>query len=175
MTRIAIIGNAGGGKSTLARKLSTQLDLPLCEVDPIQWQPNWERAPDHEIQATYDRWLQEPRWIIDGWGTWDQLKTRFEAADTIVHIDMPIIRHYWWATKRQALSILKINPHWPPPGCKAWPITKLLFQRMNQINTELRPALLEILEGHRSSGKLIELKSPRDSRKFLTSVKNSIT
>lgn len=166
MTRIAIIGNAGGGKSTLARKLSARLDLPLYEVDPVQWQPNWERTPAEEIQTHYDNWLSQPRWIIDGWGTWEQLDARFEAADTIIHIDMPISRHYWWAAKRHLLSILRLNPHWPPPGCKAWPVTKRLFQLMGQIHKNTRPTLLEHLETYRESEKLHELRSPREIREF---------
>ena len=77
MTRVAIIGNAGGGKSTLARKLSAKLDLPLREVNPIHWRPNWERAPAEDIQAVYDNWLLDERWIIDGWGTWVISMPRF--------------------------------------------------------------------------------------------------
>jgi len=35
MDRIAVIGNAGGGKSTLARALATRHDLPYVEVDAL--------------------------------------------------------------------------------------------------------------------------------------------
>ncbi len=34
--RVAIIGNGGGGKSTLAIRLSRAFDLPYHPVDPIQ-------------------------------------------------------------------------------------------------------------------------------------------
>jgi adenylate kinase family enzyme len=33
--RIAIIGNAGGGKSTLARAMAARRGLPLTEVDKL--------------------------------------------------------------------------------------------------------------------------------------------
>jgi MoxR-like ATPase len=36
MRRVAIIGNAGGGKSTLARTLGAALALPFHEVDLLQ-------------------------------------------------------------------------------------------------------------------------------------------
>jgi len=39
MTRIAIIGNAGGGKSTISRKLRDSLRLPLHPIDQLQWRP----------------------------------------------------------------------------------------------------------------------------------------
>lgn len=45
MRRVEIIGNGGGGKSTLAIRLSRDFDLPYHSVDPIQWQPGWVRAP----------------------------------------------------------------------------------------------------------------------------------
>ncbi len=39
MTRVAIIGNAGGGKSTMARKLAAARGLPYFAVDKFQWRP----------------------------------------------------------------------------------------------------------------------------------------
>src|SRR3982750_2556107 len=45
VTRIAIIGNAAGGKSTLARKMSTARGLPCIEVDTLLWQEGWKLAP----------------------------------------------------------------------------------------------------------------------------------
>lgn len=35
--RIAIIGNGGGGKTTLARSLAEKYSLPLTHVDSIQY------------------------------------------------------------------------------------------------------------------------------------------
>ena len=43
--RIAIIGNAGGGKTTLARKIGATLNIPIAHVDAIQYQPGWGRTP----------------------------------------------------------------------------------------------------------------------------------
>jgi len=42
MARVVIIGNASGGKSTLARKLAPHRDLPLTEIDRLLWQPGWK-------------------------------------------------------------------------------------------------------------------------------------
>jgi adenylate kinase family enzyme len=35
MQRIAVIGNAGGGKSTLARALAIRRGLPYVEIDTL--------------------------------------------------------------------------------------------------------------------------------------------
>jgi adenylate kinase family enzyme len=45
MIRVAVIGNAGGGKSTLCRKLSKALDIELFPIGRIQWKPGWIPAP----------------------------------------------------------------------------------------------------------------------------------
>ena len=47
MKRVAIIGNAGGGKSTLARELATASGLPLHVLDKIQYLPGGTAVP-HE-------------------------------------------------------------------------------------------------------------------------------
>lgn len=48
MRRIAVIGNAGGGKSTLSRLLGDALALPVHHVDSIQYRPGWERTPSQQ-------------------------------------------------------------------------------------------------------------------------------
>jgi adenylate kinase family enzyme len=101
MTKVAIIGNGGGGKSTLARRLAAATGLPVHEIDDIQWQqPGWVPVPADVVRVRHERILAEAGWIIDGWGPWDAVERRFAAADTVIVVDMPLVRHYWWATKR---------------------------------------------------------------------------
>ncbi len=50
MTRVAVIGNAAGGKSTLCRQLSHARKLPYFPVDKIQWRPGWHLVPESERQ-----------------------------------------------------------------------------------------------------------------------------
>jgi adenylate kinase family enzyme len=68
MQRVAVIGNAGGGKSTLTRALAAKSGLPLYPVDKVQWQPGWQAVPEAEVTAALDAYAAEPRWVIDGWG-----------------------------------------------------------------------------------------------------------
>ena len=37
--RIVVIGTPGAGKTTLARRIAGQLELPHIELDAINWQP----------------------------------------------------------------------------------------------------------------------------------------
>jgi hypothetical protein len=167
MQRVAIIGNAGGGKSVLARKLGELLNCPVYPFDDLQWQPGWILTPAEEIQATHSEWISQPEWIIDGWGSWDILKARFEAADTIIFVDFPLAVHYWWAAKRQIKAGLKINSGWPPAGCKGLPVTGRLFRLMWKIHSETRPQLIVLIDQYAEGTRLIHLQSPRGMRSFV--------
>ena len=59
--RIAIIGNAGGGKSTLARKLGKALDLPVTHVDSIQYRSDWQRTEAAECNQILEVAAQADR------------------------------------------------------------------------------------------------------------------
>lgn len=166
MQRIAIIGNAGGGKSLLARHLGDALDLPVFVVDSVQWRPGWTRTESAELTRTLDEWADESRWVIDGWGPWDSIERRFAAADTIIFVDLPITRHYWWAFKRQIEAALGRRADWPPPGCRALPITFRLFGLMRQIHREIRPRLLETLTVSRVRPRVVHIRTVDDLREF---------
>ena len=105
MSRVAIIGNACGGKTTLAIKLSRALRINVYLVDKIQWKPNCHRTPLAELKKKRNEILATNRWIIDGWSSWDLIAERFEAADTIIFADYSIHIHYWRAFKRQIKAI----------------------------------------------------------------------
>jgi adenylate kinase family enzyme len=53
MTRVAVIGNAGGGKSTMCRKLSKALDIEWFPIDRIQWKPRWTPASYFDLVNSY--------------------------------------------------------------------------------------------------------------------------
>ncbi|MEL6491679.1 MAG: adenylate kinase, partial [Cyanobacteria bacterium J06621_3] len=76
MNRIAVFGNAGGGKSTLSRQLAEITGLPWVPLDSLQYQPGGEEVPHAEFKAAHDALLQQDRWIIDGFGSMDTLWNR---------------------------------------------------------------------------------------------------
>jgi hypothetical protein len=169
MQRIAIIGNAGGGKSILARKLSMMLALPVHEIDLLQWKPGWTAASAAELKHAHDQWLAAPAWIIDGWGSWDAIMARFDLADTIIVIDFPLALHYWWAIKRHATCLFQSNPAWPPPGCRALPVTWRLLKMIWQIHRTMRPQLLELAEQYDERARVIHIRSPHEMRRLVLS------
>lgn len=54
MRRVAVFGNAGGGKSTLSKRLAEITDLPLIFLDLIQYKPGGEKVSDEEYKIAHD-------------------------------------------------------------------------------------------------------------------------
>lgn len=86
MKRVLLIGSGGAGKSTLARKMSKQLNITAFHLDKLLWKPNWQMTPKPEQAIIVNNLVRQDSWIIDGNynGTLD---IRVAAADTIVFLD----------------------------------------------------------------------------------------
>lgn len=138
--RIAIIGNAGGGKSRLGRALANRHDLPLLELDTLLWKPGWVAAPPAEIASAHKDWLAKPAWIIDGVGPWALAAERLAIADLVIFVDLPFATHVRWASKRQVASVFSARAD-GPPGCPMWKMTFRLYQMMWWFHRSLRPEI----------------------------------
>jgi adenylate kinase family enzyme len=67
--RIAVIGTAGAGKTTLARAIAARLNLPHIELDAINWQPGWrdlDRNDPPEFVHRVRAAIQAEAWVLDG-------------------------------------------------------------------------------------------------------------
>ena len=166
MTRVAVIGNAGGGKSTLCRTLSRARKLPFFPIDQIQWKPGWTPASYDEVKREHDRILAEERWIIDGWGPFDLIEARFAASDTIIFVDLPLYVHYWWTIKRQVACLFRPRSD-GPEGCPMLPMTWPLLKMIWQIHRQARPKLLDMVDRYRPSKDVFHIQSPRALRQFV--------
>ncbi len=124
--RIVIIGNAGGGKSTLARALAATRDLPLVEVDKLLWQPDWSETPDDVYEAEHVPLIAGDRWLMEGLGKLDTIRDRMLRATWIIFIDMPLWMHFWLAAERQ-IAWAKGELEHPPAGNHTMITTKDMF------------------------------------------------
>src|SRR5262245_61663300 len=78
--RIAVIGNSGGGKSVLARRLALELQLPCVEVDSLLWLPGWKLAPSTSFDQGHAHAIAGDRWVIEGLGARSSLPARLQRA-----------------------------------------------------------------------------------------------
>ena len=81
MKRVAVFGNAGGGKSTLARQLAEITGLPLHIVDMLKFRQGGTAVHHDEYVASHRALLGQDTWIIDGYGDTATAWERFGKAD----------------------------------------------------------------------------------------------
>jgi len=143
--RIAIIGNGGGGKTTLARLLGERHALPVHHVDSIQYLSGMAVRDEEETRAILDELARGDAWVLDGFGPFDVLERRFERATAILFVDFPLWRHTWWCTKRQVAALRRPRAELPE-GCSEAGLraTLRLFRILGRVHLRLRPRLLEL-------------------------------
>lgn len=152
--RVAIIGNGGGGKSTLARGLATALGLPLIEVDTIQFGPGYARVPVDEVAVTLDAAAAGERWVIDGFGPWEVIERRMAVADDVVFVDLPLWVHFWLAAERQIAAHVAAAKGEPTSyGERGIPETKLLFATLARVHRDIRPQLIDLMDRLSAEGR----------------------
>ena len=109
MRKICIIGSGGAGKSTLAKILHNELNIPMFHLDALYWQPNWVEMDKVKWVQLQTELCNQSEWIIDGnyGGTID---IRLKASDVIIFLDLPVYLCLWRAFKRQIKYRGKTRP-----------------------------------------------------------------
>jgi adenylate kinase family enzyme len=152
VARILVTGNAGGGKSVLARKLAERRGLPYHEIDGIVWRPGWIEAPQAEYEAEHAKLIAQDAWVLDGLGRVDSLPARFDRATEIVLVDMPIWMHYWLAAERQIQWLRGTLEH-PIAGIAEMPSTKGMFEALFETDRDMMPVIRRLTEAAERQGK----------------------
>ena len=109
MKRVAVFGNAGGGKSTLARHLAGITRLPLHVLDKLQFKPGGDAVPREEYLKAHAELLRQDTWIIDGYSDTASAWERFDRADALVYVDLPLPTHYSRVTTRLIQGLFAIR------------------------------------------------------------------
>ncbi|WP_413581054.1 adenylate kinase [Bdellovibrio sp. HCB288] len=158
--KIAVIGNAGAGKTVLSRRLAQIHKLPLTHVDSIQFLAGMKIRPHKESISIISDVQNQNAWIIDGYGPLDILEKRLQLADRIVMIDLPLWRHYWWASKRQLQNLWSPRRELPE-GCSeiSWAQTKKLYKTIGTVHRLMRPELIRILNRENIKSKVVWIRN----------------
>ncbi|OBW60291.1 DNA topology modulation protein FlaR [Solibacillus silvestris] len=113
--RIHIIGSVGSGKTTLAKEISSWLDLPYYELDNVVWirlESGDIRRTEQEREEYLNSILQSDSWIIEGIHNEDWVSDCFHSADLILFLDTKYSIRTYRIIKRfikQKLRIEKAN------------------------------------------------------------------
>jgi adenylate kinase family enzyme len=169
MKKVAVFGNAGGGKSTLSQKLSEILGSPVHSLDKIQFQANGVAVPATEYQRIHAQILATDRWIIDGFGCIETLWPRLDAADSLVFVDLPLYLHFWWVTKRMLMG--NFNP--PAGRPENSPILKSSINSYRALwlcDRYLTPKYCEYIQKAKKTKNVYHLRSSQQIEQFLASI-----
>lgn len=113
MKKVAVFGNAGGGKSTLARRLAEATGLPLYSVDKMKYRPGGAEVAHGQYLKVHQKTLEREKWIIDGFGCVPSAWERFGVADTLIYLDLALYVHGLWVTKRLLKGTFVTPEGWP--------------------------------------------------------------
>ncbi|GEN85985.1 AAA family ATPase [Oceanobacillus sojae] len=154
--KIHIIGSIGSGKTTLARKLSAQLQVFYYELDNVVW----KRSNTGDIKRTpeeRDEYLKNivnsDSWIIEGvHHKW--VASSFQNADVILFIDTKLSIRKFRIIKRFIRQKLGLETANYKPTLK---ILKDLYKYNTAFEYHTKPEILNMLRPYEH--KLIYVKS----------------
>jgi len=113
VNRVAVVGPVASGKSVVAARLSSDLGLPVIDLDDCYWRQTPVPTED-EWEARHRELIEHECWIISG-DYRAVADARFSAADTVVWLDLPRTTCLYRATLRR----LNGNPA-PLLDCWRW-------------------------------------------------------
>ncbi len=169
MERVAVFGHAGGGKSTLSKRLAQITGWPLIALDLIEDKPGGEKVPDEEYKTTHAKILQKDCWIIDGFGSLDTVWQRLELADTLVYIDLPVLNHYLWVTKR-LIKGFWVAPEGYPQNSPLLRSTLNSYYIVWLCHKKLTPKYREYVNKAKATKQVFHLQSTKNLEEFWRSI-----
>ncbi|MGR3764352.1 DNA topology modulation protein FlaR [Rossellomorea sp. NS-SX7] len=90
--KIHIIGSVASGKSTLARKLSRNLNIPYYELDNIMWERGADgdrRRPEEERSEMVHSIVRTDSWIVEGVHHQGWMVESLVQSELIIFLDTP--------------------------------------------------------------------------------------
>ncbi|PEY40398.1 DNA topology modulation protein FlaR [Bacillus cereus] len=109
--KIHIIGSVGSGKTTLARVLSSQLNIPYYELDNVVWR----RTKNGDVRNTLEERdeqlsniIHSDAWIVEG-AHHKWVSQSFQNAELIIFLDVSVAKRVSRIIKRFILQSLKLE------------------------------------------------------------------
>src|SRR5271168_5460584 len=88
MRRVLVVGCAGAGKTTFARRLGETLALPVINLDFHFWRPGWQTPERQAWREQLTALVAMPAWVMEG-NYINTFDIRMPRADSLVWLDYP--------------------------------------------------------------------------------------
>lgn len=157
-----VIGCAGSGKTTFAKQLSKNLDIPLVHLDfyfhqeAPKYYDNEEEWKEKVLELASSK-----RWIIDGNYT-STITLRAKHADTIIFLDYPRKVYLFRVLKRQLLH--KKRDDMPEDWKES--ISFIFLKRVWRYKKDERPIIMREINKH-GDKHIVVLKNQNETDQFL--------
>jgi adenylate kinase family enzyme len=163
--RIHITGNAGSGKTTMAKELGLLLGIDVYGLDKIVWQEGWITRPPKESRRLAEELCQKTTWVIEGVSSIVR-----ESADVVIFLDFSRRECYWRCLQRNWRYLFKSRPELPD-HCPEIKILPKLVKIIWQFSSQARP---KIISGHGMKNQtFVILSSNKDIESFLEEISHS--
>jgi adenylate kinase family enzyme len=132
LARIAILGGAGAGKSTLARRIGDALGLPVAHLDRVVYGPGWTRLAVPMARERLAGMLAPGAWVVEG--SYAELADlTLPRADLVIWLDQPAWLRLWRTWRKTRIHRGRPRAD-RPDGCDegfdwAYALTVLRFGR----------------------------------------------
>lgn len=168
MKKILIVGSGGAGKSTLAKEIGRRLNLPVIHLDAHYWKAGWVHMEFPEWDEKVMEFLEGEAWVMDG-NYAKTLPMRLDRADTAIFLDASRMKCIYRIFKRRVQYHNKVRED-IGEGCPE----KLDLEFVKWVwdyNKRSGETVKAILEEAKSRKKIIMLKSKRDIKNFLNTLR----
>ena len=115
ISKILILGGSGSRKTTLADKLKKIFELPIINLDNINYKKDWISRDKKERDNIIQRKINEDEWIMEGVYK-STLKQRADVADLIIFLEHPTYYLIFRIIKRYICNLEKEKKELD--GCK---------------------------------------------------------
>ena len=91
MTRVAIVGNGGSGKTWLSLRLADALHVPAVHLDLYRYDASGNVRPRPVFRREVnDSLVRSADWVADG-NYLGAIDDRLALADVVIHLDLPVL------------------------------------------------------------------------------------
>ncbi|MFS0784592.1 AAA family ATPase [Bacillus sp. 1P06AnD] len=163
--KVHIIGSVGSGKTTLAKELSSKLNIPFYELDNVVWKRQKSgdiRRTDEERNQYLDSIIHSETWIIEGVHTEDWVANSFLNAELIIFLDTKYSIRTYRIIRRFVLQKVKLEKANYKPTLKIF----LKLFKWNRYFEEVGKSKLIIKFG-KYSNKLVVVKHKKGIENYL--------
>ncbi len=89
--KISIRGVACSGKTTLAKRLSKEFNIPHIELDELYWLPGWKERELNELLSKVEKKISQDSWVIDG--NYSKVYKNLDVSpDYLIYLDYSLLK-----------------------------------------------------------------------------------